>query len=52
MPNTTLPIYLPIYHTSFYNWIDMVKEKNTFEILDEYSVTDSIFIPENWEKIR
>lgn len=45
-------VVLPIYHTAFYNWIDLVKEKTTFEITNEYQVKSNIFLPENWERMK
>lgn len=43
---------LPIYHTEFYNWVDLVKEKKGFSIINKYLVHDNIFEPDNWEKIQ
>lgn len=43
---------IPIYHTSFYNWVDLVKEKKGFKILEKYVVKDNIFIPSNWSYIK
>ncbi len=43
---------VPIYHTDFYNWADLVKEKKQFKIKNKYTVTDTIFELKNWNKVQ
>ena len=43
---------VPVYHTDFYNWIDLVQEKDQFKIKYKYMVTDNMFEPENWKKVK
>ncbi len=42
---------LPIYHTTFYGWRDLVSDKK-FTIKVHYEVTDSIFKKENWRRVK
>ncbi len=43
---------VPIYHTDFYNWVDLVKEKKQFKIKNKYTVSDTIFELKNWNKVQ
>ncbi len=43
---------VPIYHTEFYNWVDLIKEKKQFKIKNKYTVSDTIFELKNWNKVQ